>query len=257
MVGAARPVGRYDVVSLTVPDSPVWAGARPGHAVVVPADPAAGRVLPGVHWLAGLDRDPVHGTTVELVRPAGHDWRTGQEVRLLVPGGRGFPLPAHPVPVLVVGHESSAAPLRWLAGRLRERGCEVHVVLSAREPDLHLEPASWRRSASSVVLTAPEELRATVAGLLDDPDPSVVFGAGPREAVEQVAAAAVPRGRVVRVTGLDPGEAIVCGTGLCGGCDLVVRDGRRTGRRRPCVEGPVVPGEWLVPAQEVDGGASR
>lgn len=250
-VSAARPVGGYDAVSLSVPSSPAWERSRPGQLLVVPGDPARGELLPRVLWLAGADVDPLHGTTIEVVVPAGSGPGPGEVVRLLGPLGRGFPLPTDPVPVLVVAQELSAAPVRWLVTLLRARGCAAHVLLVAGDPDRHLDPGSLRRLAGSVVLTTPEALPTALADRLDDPatDPAVVFATGPRELVAVVASLAAPRGRVVRVAAVDPGATVVCGTGLCGACDLVLQgpDGPR--RVRPCLEGPVVPGEWLLTAR--------
>lgn len=247
-VSAVRPVGGYDVLSLSVPSSPGWERARPGQLVVVPGDPGLGQVLPEVHWLADVDVDLVHGTTVELVLPAGAPV-PGERLRLLGPLGRGFPLPTRPVPTLVVAHEGSAAPVRWLVRLLRERGCAVHVLLSADDPDGHLDPGVLRRLAQSVVLTDRESLGAALAAALDDPgaDPALVLATGPDDVVREVVAHAVPRGRVVRVAALDPDSGTVCGTGVCGCCDLTVDDGDRRRRVRPCLDGPVLPGEWLVP----------
>lgn len=250
-VSAVRPVGGYDAVSLSVPPSPLWERARPGQLLVVPGDPGRGAVLPRVHWLAGVSTDPLHGTTLEVVVPvatsAGAGLRPGLEVRLLGPLGRGFPLPSAPVPVLLVAHEGSAAPLRWAVALLRERGCPVHVVLSSSDPDLHLDPGSLRRQADSVVLTTPQDLRETLTARLEDGDADIalVLATGPRDLVQDVAALAAAHGRVARVSAVDPEAEVVCGTGLCGACDVHVPTPQGSRRVRPCLDGPVVPGEWL------------
>lgn len=258
VVSAVRAVGSYDVVSLTVPSAPGWDRARPGQLVVLPADPARGSVLPAVHWLAEVASDPVHGTTVQLV-VAMDTHQVGEEVRLLGPLGRGFPLPSRPVSALVVAHERSAAPVRWLVSLLRERGCAVHVLLSAGDPDRHLDPGGLRRQAASVVLTRPEDLPTELSARLDDPgtDPALVLAAGPRDLVRVVASLSAPRGRVVRVTALDPDTGPVCGTGVCGCCDVVVDDAAGARRVRPCLEGPVLPGEWLLSARSEARRAAR
>lgn len=251
-VSAVRPAGSYDAVSLSVPSSPRWERARPGQLLVVPGDPRRGAVLPRVHWLAGVHVDPLHGTTVELVvpveRPEDDGLGPGRQVRLLGPLGRGFPLPSAPVPVLLVAHEAATAPVRWAATLLRARGCAVHALLSATDPDLHLDPGSLRRQTDSVVLTTPEDLPDALEARLDDPgaDPALVLAAGPRALARTVAAAAVARGRVVRAAAVDPDADVVCGTGLCGACDLDVPGTTGKRRARPCLEGPVVPGEWLL-----------
>jgi len=257
-VSAVRAIGSCDAVSLTVPSSTAWDRARPGQLVVLPADPSRGSVLPGVHWLAGVVVDPVHGTTIQLV-VAMDAHQVGAEVVLLGPLGRGFPLPSQPVSALVGAHERSAAPVRWLVSLLRERGCAAHVLLSAADPDRHLDPGGLRRQADSVVLTRPEDLPSELTARLDDPgtDPALVLAAGPRDLVRVVASLSAPRGRVVRVAALDPDTGPVCGTGVCGGCDLVLDDGAGARRVRPCLEGPVLPGEWLLSARSEARRAAR
>lgn len=249
-VTSVRAAGAYDVVSLRVLDAEPWARCRPGQFVVAPVDPRGGSVLPEVHWVAGVHGDPVHGTSVELLLPVGRGTEPGEEWRLLGPMGRGFAPPAQPVPVLLVGHEGGAVPLRWLAEQLRERGCPVHVLLSASDPELHLDLVHLRRHARSVILSLPEDLAAALARVLDDPvvDPAVVYAAAPLPVLREVAAAGLARQRVVRAAALDLQASVVCGTGLCGACDLEVDDrGDGTGGvLRPCLEGPVVPGELLV-----------
>lgn len=248
-VTLARAAGAYDIVSLAVPPGPAWESARPGQFLVLPGDPARGEVLPTLLWVAEVSVDPVHGTAVDVVVPAGGGWATGQRVRLIGPLGRGFGLPAEPVPSLLVGQGGSVVPLRWLVAVLRSKGCEVHLVLAADDPEAHLDLSPLRRQASSVVLTTPGDLLGAVAQVLDQqPGLGVVFAAGPRAAVREVAAVSQSRGRASRVCALDLDETLLCGTGLCGQCDVPVMDPRGARTTRPCLEGPVVPGEWLVDA---------
>ncbi|TQM97024.1 dihydroorotate dehydrogenase electron transfer subunit [Ornithinimicrobium humiphilum] len=256
VVTAVRPAGARDVVSLTVAGGPgtALAGARPGQLVVVPVDPLAGRVLPEVHWLAGVSVDPVHGTSMELLLDVVRGTAPGERMRLLGPLGSGFRAPASPVPTVLVGQGVGAVPLRWLAELLRARGCPVHVVLGADDPEQHLDLVHLRRHARSVVLALPPDLPAAVDRVLDGEasDAAVLYAAGPVRVLRDVAARGLRRGMAVRVAALDLAtDGVVCGTGLCGTCDLPVRTTDRDGRLvervlRPCLEGPVVPGEWLV-----------
>lgn len=242
-VSAVRAAGAYDVVSLTVPGG--WANARPGQLVVIPADPAGGTVLPAVHWLVGVHQDPVHGTSIELLMPSVAPVGTGATLRLLGPLGRGFATPSSPVPVLLVGHGSGAAPLRWLVDRLRARKCPVHLVLSADDPDRHLELGTLRRLVDSIVLCHPEDLAVTVDRVLHDPacDPAVVYAVLPPDIGTTVAQITQLAGRVCRIAPLDLDAEVVCGTGVCGGCELET-GGRQ--RIRPCLDGPVLPGDMLT-----------
>lgn len=249
-VVSVRFAGRFDVLALTVGEQhPEWARARPGQFVVEPVDPGAGALRPRVHWLAGADQDPVHGTIAELVLPAGRSVAPGSRLRLLGPLGQGYPAPRQPVQALLAGHEGGAVPLRWLTARLRARGCVVHLVLSADDPELHLDLPFLRRHARTVVLTTSTDLVDTVARVLDQPGDQigVVYAATPRPLLPALVGAVTSRGTACRVTTLEvDDEAVLCGTGLCGGCDLVLSGGPRSGQvLRPCLEGPVVPGEWV------------
>ena len=100
-----------------------------------------------------------------------------------------------------------------------------------------------------VVLALTEDLAAAVERVLDDPqvDAAVVYAVAPLPVLRDVSVRALGRGLVVRAAALDlGGPPPVCGTGLCGGCDVVVphREGERV--LRACLEGPVVPGELLT-----------
>lgn len=251
VVTAVRPAGGHDVLSLVVPDEGPWAGARPGQFVVLPRDPAQGQVLPDPLWLAGLQADPLHGTTIELIVPARREVLPGARMRLVGPLGRGFPVPSAPQSVLLVGQDDGAVPLRWLAEVLRARGHGVHALLSAQSPEGHIDLPHLRHHARSVVLTDPDDLMAALVRLLTDPvvDPAVVYAATPRPLLRRVARTGLEHGRAVRVAALDLGAPVVCGTGLCGACDLVVA-GSGPGRSvRPCLEGPVVDGALLAGAE--------
>lgn len=251
-VTAVRAAGRYDVVSLVVPQDDRWPSARPGQLIVVPGHPSDGEIFPSVHWLAGCELDPLHGTSIELVLPATRETGSGERLRVLGPLGRGFAAPSQPVSALLVAQGRGAVPMRWLATLLRDRGCAVHVLLCADDPEEHLDLVHLRRYARSVVLARPTDLADTLARMLDDPevDPAVVYAAAPRAALVLTARAAVPRGRAVRVAALDLDAPLVCGTGLCGGCDLPTTPGRDGSRVavRTCLEGPVVPGQLLLEA---------
>lgn len=257
LVSAARPEGAHDVLTLAVPARASWAGARPGQLLVVPGDPALGVVLPRVLWLAGVQVDPLHGTTIQVVLPEAEAraWPAGSTVRLLGPLGRGFALPSQPVDVVVVAHEESAAPVPWLVTLLRERGCPAHVLLPADDADRRLDPGPLRRLAAGVVLTGTEDLAGALRSLLTTVDPALVLALGPQHVVRTVVEHS--RGRVARVTAVDPGAPVVCGTGVCGACDLEVSDAAGSRRVRPCVEGPVVPGDWLLGPGTGVPGASR
>lgn len=263
-ISALRAAGAYDVATLTTPAAahPGWAAARPGQFVVLPQDPATGAVLPEVHWIAGTATDPLHGTSFELVLPVGRELSIGHRMDVLGPLGRGFALPAHPVTALVVGHGSGSNAVGWLSRALRERGCRVLAVLAVPDADHVVDLHLWRRSAETVQLCTSENLPSVAQELIDAEDLAdgatgvdVIYGVLPRDLGTRLAEVAQGMGRPARIAPLDLDEPIRCGTGLCGGCEITVGPpggsprataGPRTARLRPCLDGPVLPGEMLL-----------
>lgn len=253
-VAAARPIGAHDVVSLRVPEHPDWARCRPGQFVLTPGDPALGGLRPDRRWVAGVAADPLHGTTVDLVVPAA-TLDVGERLEVIGPLGRGFSLPAAPVRVLLVGHGAGEVPVHWLMRLLHARGCEVHLVSGADDSELHLDLGQARRHAGSVVLAEPEGLLEASTRVLDDPHcgADLVYGAGAPGVLAPVAREASERGLPSRWAALDLEAEVVCGSGVCGACDLTVGAGDVSAVVRPCLEGPVVAGERWQPAVEARG----
>lgn len=247
-VVSARPDGVAQRLTLSLP-TPGGArlSVRPGQFMVLPADPATGVVLPQAWWLAGVHHDLTHGTTVEVVTD--HDgWAPHDRVSVTGPLGRGFPLPAEAVGTVVVGDELAQAPARWLAALLRDRGCAVALVLCAREVDRHLDLTSARRLADPVLLTDPDGLGRTLRGLAGRLDPALMYGVGRHQVALTVAQVAAQVRAASQVTAFDAGGRGGCGVGLCHACEVTLGQGPRRRPVRPCVEGPVLPGEALLAA---------
>lgn len=247
-VVATRPEGAFQHVSLTVPDpgggrSPL---SRPGQFVVVPPETGGGRVLPRTWWLAGAHGGPGHPRTLEVVlSPV--DLLPGDRLRLTGPVGRGFTLPTEAVPAVVVGHEAAQGPARWLAALLAARGGPVHLVLSARDGDHHLDLVTARRTAAGVQLTTAAGVGEAVLAEATRHGAGVVYAVGPADVVRAAAAAARKAGVVSQVTAFDAGGAETCGVGLCGGCTVhLAGPAGEAVPARPCAVGPVVRGDLLL-----------
>ncbi len=206
-------------------------------------------MLPQIWWLSGSHAEPGFGTALDLVVPASQPLPgPGDRLGVVGPLGRGFRAPSSALPAIVVGHEAQGATARWWAQRLRGRGCSVHLVLSASDPDRHADAGAARRCADSVVLTTPDDLATALASLIARHDPAVVYAATPPElsaVVGQVAGTA----RIASQVTLLRESAALCGLGLCGGCEVTLSTPRGQ-RVRPCVDGPVLPGDrvdWTHP----------
>jgi dihydroorotate dehydrogenase electron transfer subunit len=183
---------------------------------------------PGTSWLAGA----APGTPVDLVGPL----------------GRPFALPKEPVTCTLVGHGLGAAPLFSLAERLRERGCEVHMLLAAATETGLFGALDARRAAKSVQVATEDGsvgIRAGVGDVLPEllarTGTDVVYAAGPSTSLHAVARAAEQHGAWSQ-TAVD--VPMPCGTGTCLGCVLpVVAEDGLTKMARACTEGPVFRGD--------------
>jgi len=160
-----------------------------------------------------------------------HRLEAGDKLWLRGPFGRGFvPLPRH---AILVGGGYGAAPLAFLARRLREDGQQVSVALGAtRAQDLIL--MGRFRSAGCAVHAATEDgslglkgLATDVAeALLRDQPNAAVYACGPEPMLEKLARMCYNSG----ITGQFSMERLMkCGIGVCGSCDhhglLVCKDG--------------------------------
>jgi dihydroorotate dehydrogenase electron transfer subunit len=185
-------------------------------------------VGPGTEWLTGL--------------------RPGDEVDIVGPLGIPFPLPADPVPCVLVGGGYGSAPLFWLAEALRERGCHVELVLGAATEQKLFGVEDAGRCADGVTVTT-DDGSAGAQGWVSDVLPdivrrtgaAVVYGCGPMGMLRSVTEVAATTGAVAQVA---VEESMACGVGVCMTCVLPVRgeDGA-TRMVRSCVEGPVFRGD--------------
>lgn len=251
---ATRRMGAFRHLTLVAPD--VADVAKPGQfvsaAVGGPASALVGRrTVP----IANASPSGTYGGTVEIIvdsdGDAGVRWlaerRAHDEVDLIGPIGRPFPLPAGAVDTVVVGVGASAAALGWLSGQLRDRGCRIDMVLGGSD-DRHLVGVvEARRIVGNVTVVLPaadddqtlaERIGAAVRQLLRTSDASVVYAAGQARYLAAVGAVAAPFGVVVQCC-ID--EEMPCGTGLCGSCEVPVQT--KSGERhtiRCCTEGAVL-----------------
>ena len=136
------------------------------HERLVAGCVAAGIAADAVQMVPTRDRAAVGhllsslAGTVDVVVAAhgpGTEWLTGlrahDEVDIVGPLGRPFPLPKEPVPTILVGGGYGSAPLFWLAETLRERGCRVEMVLGAATESRLFGVVEARRCADGVTIT--------------------------------------------------------------------------------------------------------
>jgi dihydroorotate dehydrogenase electron transfer subunit len=253
---ATRRAGAYHHLTFVAPG--VAELARPGQfvALAVGGD-ASANLLRRCFSIHKVSPSGTYGGTVDIIvaaRGTGTRWltdlRAHDQVDLIGPLGRGFPLPTEPVPCVLVGGGYGSAPLFWLAALLRERGCHVEMVLGAATKDRLFGVVEARRGADGVTVTT-DDGSMGVAGWISTVLPDVirrshadvVYGCGPMAMLRSITDIAAAEGAVAQVA---VEESMACGIGVCMTCVMPVTgtDGV-TRMARTCVEGPVFRGDRI------------
>jgi len=251
---ATRRVGAYHHLTVVAPG--LAEHARPGQFVALAVGgPTSATLLRRCFSIHRVSPSGTYGGTVDVVISAvgaGTEWLAGlrahDEVDVVGPLGRPFPLPAEPVGTVLVGGGYGSAPLFWLADVLRERGCHVEMVLGAATESRLFGAVEARRHADGVTVTT-DDGSAGTRGWVSDVLPevitrssaAVVYGCGPMGMLRSVTDVATAHGAVAQVA---VEESMACGVGVCMTCVMPVagNDGM-TRMVRSCVEGPVFRGD--------------
>ncbi len=258
---ATRRVGAYQHLTFVAPG--VAELARPGQfvALAVGGDTSA-NLLRRCFSIHKVSPSGTYGGTVDIVVAAhgpGTTWITRlalhDEVDIVGPLGKPFPLPNEPVPCVLVGGGYGSAPLFWLAEQLAAKGCHVEMVLGAASEDRLFGVVEARRAADGLTVTT-DDGSAGTRGWVSDVLPQVirlsqagvVYGCGPMGMLRSITEVAAAQGVVAQVA---VEESMACGVGVCMTCVMPVtgpddssRPGGGTTRMvRSCVEGPVFRGD--------------
>lgn len=249
-----QPAGAYRHLTLATPGLPEL--ARPGQFVALAVgDDRSSMLLRRSFSIHRVSPAGTYGATTEVVvaaHGAGTEaitrLRPGDLVDVLGPLGRGFPMPAEPVPCILVGGGYGSAPLGWLAEGLRSRGCHVEIVLGAADASRLYGVVEARRLADGVTVTT-DDGSAGTKGWVSDVLPEIIartgagvlYGCGPMGMLRALAETAHAHGIVAQVA---VEEAMACGVGICMTCVMpVVGPDGTTTMARSCVEGPVFRGD--------------
>jgi dihydroorotate dehydrogenase electron transfer subunit len=254
-VVATRRVGAYQHITLAAPGTAEL--ARPGQFVALAVGGEASATLLrrsfSIHRTTPASGGD--GGTVENVVSAvgvGTRWIVDRQphdtIDVVGPLGRQFPLPTAPVACVLVGGGYGSAPLFWLAEDLRDRGCQVELVLGAASADRLFGVADAQRSGDGVTVTTDDGSagqRGWVSDVLPDiierTGAAVVYGCGPMGMLRSITDIARDHGAVAQVA---VEESMACGVGVCMTCVMpVVGDDGLTRMVRSCVEGPVFRGD--------------
>lgn len=237
--------------------------AKPGQFVIVRLH-AKGERIP----LSLADINPLEGTISLIVMAVG---KTTAEMSLLNAGDRVLDLcgplgnPTHIETVgrvVLVGGGFGVAPLYPIARAFREDGNEVACIMGARSGNLLIYEDEMRSVCQEVIITTDDGSRG-VKGLVTEAlqwelrrkKPGLVLSVGPAVMMKSVAETTRPFG-VRTVVSLNP--IMVDGTGMCGGCRVIV--GGET--RFACTDGPEFDGhlvDWdlLMTRQRTYGGEQK
>lgn len=172
----------------------------------------------------------------------------GDELDVLGPLGRGFPLHEGDHRALLIGGGVGVPPLVQLARELRKRGVSVLSLIGFRTAEDVMLAEELAECGSVWILTedgtAGRRGRVTAAleEALEEP-PDRFYACGPAPMLRAVQSALA--GRLPGYLSLE--ERMGCGIGVCMGCVHLCRDPEgRTRYRRVCTEGPVFPAEEVV-----------
>ena len=251
---ATRRAGAYHHLTFVAPG--LAEHARPGQFVALAVGGStSAHLLRRCFSIHRVSPSGTYGGTVDVVVAAhgpGTEWLAGlrahDEVDIVGPLGRAFPLPTEPVACALVGGGYGSAPLFWLADALHERGCRVEMVLGAATESRLFGVVEARRSADGVTVTT-DDGSAGTRGWVSDVLPevirrtgaAVVYGCGPMGMLRSITEVAAAEGAVAQVA---VEESMACGVGVCMTCVMPVRGGDGTTRMvRSCVEGPVFRGD--------------
>jgi dihydroorotate dehydrogenase electron transfer subunit len=251
---ANRRTGAYHQLTFEAPD--VADVARPGQfvALAVGGDTSA-NLLRRCFSIHKVDPAGTGGGTVDIVvaaRGPGTRWLTAMsahdEVSIIGPLGRAFPLPEEPVAAVLVGGGYGSAPLFWLAAVLKGRGCRVEMVLGAATEERLFGVDEARRAADGVTVTTDDGsmgVKGWVSHVLPDvirrSHASVVYGCGPMAMLRSITDVAKAEGAAAQVA---VEESMACGVGVCMTCVMpVVGDDGLTRMVRSCIEGPTFRGD--------------
>ena len=248
---ATRRAGAFRHLTLTARGIPER--FRPGTFVAASVAPT--QLTRRALWIHRVSATGTFGPTLDVVvepRGVGGRWladlTVGARVELTGPLGRPFSIPREPVACLLVGEGWSAAPLFPLAERLRERRSAVTFLLSGADEAHLLSPREARRMARAAHLVTADgsvghrgDVMSVLPAVLESSEAAVVYAVGPAPVLRAVAGAATAAGVQSQVALEQP---LPCGTGLCRGCVVGVRDADGEPHHvRACLDGPVLPGD--------------
>ncbi len=235
-----------EVFRLTVYAPEIAAAAAPGQFVMVQV---SGSLDPLLRRPFSIHSRGADGSLSLLFKVVGKGTallaqaKTGDEIDLLGPFGRGFDLSAAEKPVCLIGGGMGIAPLLFLAQELPGK---KYALLGARNHDELAPLAKAFAELGCTVQLATDDgslgHHGFVPDLLDEvlPDVSRVCTCGPSPMMRSVASKCRQAGKPCQVS---VETHMACGMGACLGCVMPGADGRQV---HVCTDGPVFNAEELA-----------
>ncbi len=210
--------------------APVIAGhAQPGQfaMLTVASQSKVEPVLPRPMAIYAWNRE--HGTVQIVYRIVGEGtrllatWRIGERMTVVGPLGRAFSLHPKTRSVLLLGRGIGTCSLTALSGIARERGVEVHAVVSARNREALIGTDAYKRNHARTVLevididgsSSVSALYSQLEVLMQSHSVEQIFVCGSNRLLQLAAELGDAFGAGVQVS-LEAHMA--CGLGYCHGC---------------------------------------
>jgi ferredoxin--NADP+ reductase len=224
--------------------------AKPGQFVIIRLNEKGERIP-----LSLADINPEEGTISLVVMTVGKTtsemstFKAGEEILDLC-GPLGQPTNIENFGrVILVGGGFGAAPLYPIARAFKSAGNKIVTIMGARSKDLLIYETEFQRVSDNVLITTDDGSKG-IKGLvtealqqeLEQRSADLVMAVGPAVMMQSVSQTTEPFG-VKTIVSLNP--IMVDGTGMCGGCRVIV--GGET--RFACVDGPEFDGhqvDWKV-----------
>lgn len=236
-------IGRYRVMRIDAAE--IADAVRPGQFISLEHD-APGRILRRPFSALGASEgsveigfDVVGEGTRALATLASGDY-----LRITGPLGKPYTTPGAGT-ALLVGGGYGAAPLIFLAERLRGSGVQTHMILGAATQARLFLPDRAKAACGQLTITTDdgsEGIRGLVTDVMTGATYDTVYACGPMGMLSAVTA--VTREDASVEVAVE--EFMACGIGICWTC--VVPTGQDGYRKhvRSCIEGPVFDGRELV-----------
>ena len=232
-VKAVRTMGPLCILELSLQSEIPF---EPGQFVMIEAP---GRPLMRPLSIFGLEKKMLK----LLLRPVGTGTRalvevhTGQTLRVLLPLGKGYPMPQGRQEAWLLAGGMGIASLFPLALKLSRKGIPVRLLWGARNSSWFPAPLLWQLTEKSISLELiTEDGSMGRKGLITEVLPkewenATVYACGPKEMMKRILSIIPPHVKVY----VSLEERMACGVGACQACVLSGRGGNKL----VCRDGPV------------------